>query len=133
MNSNTIDGVTISLTPEKSEEIFYNSLCNGLGYFSSYGFRIETTAGDWKKAHENEANQCYEDILMQVLRDGNTIKFIDEEGEGDNNVDLTLAMVHSGVIKAPIKRIMEFINEEDDAETADVIIQSVLFGEIVYG
>jgi hypothetical protein len=69
---------------------------------------------------------------MQILKDGGTLMFIDEECEGDNNVDLTLAMVHSGVVKAPIKHLMDYINENDDAETADVIIQSVLFGEIVY-
>ena len=133
MENNTIDGVTITLTPEKSEEIFYNALCNGLGYFFSYGFSFETIKHQADEARKKLTNPCYEDLLMQILKDGGTLIFIDEEGEGDNNVDLTLEMVHKGVVKAPIKHLMDFVNEEDDAETADVVIQSVLFGEIIYG
>ena len=40
---------------------------------------------------------------------------------------------HDKVQNAPAERILEMANENDDADTADVILQSVFFGEVIYG
>jgi len=41
--------------------------------------------------------------------------------------------VRERVEKTPMRHLMNMINENDDAETADVIIQQVFLNEIVYG
>jgi hypothetical protein len=136
-------GLTISLTADLSEELFYNALCNALGYVcSGYGLRIDYKKSDYKNAKLKLATNtsdysefqaiCYEDVLMQILRDGNEIALVDEEGDEDT-VTISLADVHARVQNAPTRHILDMINEEDDAETGDVILQTVFLGEIVYG
>jgi len=126
----------ILLTPEESEEYFFNALCNGLGYIESgYGLELKFSSYEAqnaaKKLKENGSNTCYEDIVMQLLKDGHKINLYDHEAEEDNII--TLKDVHDKVQNAPADRILEMANENDDADTADVILQSVFFGEVIYG
>lgn len=133
------EGFKITLTNELSEELFYNALCNGLGYMcTGYALSIGYHKQDYKnaKAKLTDTSEfggvCYEDVLIQILRDGNTISLIDEEG-GEDTVSITLSDVHARVQNTPIDYLMQMINEEDDATTSDVILQTVFLGEIVYG
>jgi hypothetical protein len=130
----------IELTHEESETYFHNALCNGLNYIAGYGLEIEYTGAELKQAQTNYASAhpnelaCYEDILMQILRDGNTLKLTDNEDEDEDNVkEIKLSDVHERVAQTPIEHLMDMINENDDADTADVIIQTVFLGEVIYG
>jgi hypothetical protein len=128
--------MTIKLTPEESEEYFFNALCNGLSYIESgYGLELKFSSYEAqnaaKKLKENRLNACYEDIVMQLLKDGHEINLYDHEAEEDNIIKLK--DVHDKVQNAPAERILEMANENDDADTADVILQSVFFGEVIYG
>ena len=128
----------IELTHEESETYFHNALCNGLDYIAGYGLEIEYTGAELKQARASYALAhpntlaCYEDILMQILRDGNTLKLIDNEDE-DEVREIKLSDVHKRVAQTPIKHLMDMVNENDDADTADVIIQTVFLGEVIYG
>lgn len=140
MSKSNYEGVTLNLTPEKAEEVFYDSLCNGLGYFSGYGFSIDYTDEAYAAAKEQAKAKlpensvvCREDVLMEILRGGGTIEFIDNECGGAYNRNLTLSMVHERVAKTPMSHLVDFFEGNDDATTADVVIQTVLFEEIVFG
>jgi hypothetical protein len=128
--------MTIKLTPEESERYFYNALCNGLGYIESgYGLELKFSSYEAqnaiKKLKDNGSNTCYEDIIMQLLKDGHQINLYDHEAQ-ENNI-IKLKDIHEKVQNAPVDRILEMENENDDADTADVILQSVFFGEVIYG
>jgi hypothetical protein len=128
--------MTIKLTPKESEEYFYNALCNGLDYIESgYGLELKFNSyeaqNSAKKLKESGSNSCYEDIIMQLLRDGHEINLYDVEGEEDHIIKLK--DVHDKVQNAPAERILDMVNENDDAVTADVILQSVFFGEVIFG
>jgi hypothetical protein len=128
--------MTIKLTPEESEEYFYNALCNGLSYIESgYGLELKFSSYEAQKIatklKENGSNACYEDIVMQLLKDGHEINLYDHDAE-ENNI-IKLKDVHDKVQNAPAQRILEMAHENDDADTADVILQSVFFGEVIYG
>ena len=132
-------GFKITLTPELSEELFYNALCNGLNYIcSGYGLSVDYSKADYKNAKAKLVDTsefggvCYEDVLLQILRDGNTISLVDEEG-GEDTVSITLSDVHARVQETPTDYLLQMINEEDDAVTADVILQTVFLGEVIYG
>jgi hypothetical protein len=131
-------GFKITLTPELSEELFHNALCNGLGYISGYGLSVDYSKKDYADAKAKLVDTsefggvCYEDVLLQILKDGNTISIVDEEG-GEDTVSITLAHVHTRVQETPTDYLLQMINEEDDAVTSDVILQTVFLGEIVYG
>ena len=125
----------ISLTPKESEEYFYNALCNAVGtnYMEGYGLEMSFFSRDYLAAKEKLKNPCYEDILMQILRDGNKLTFVDNESEGDMTRSISMKEVHERVSLTPIRHMMDMINEDDDVETADVILQTVFFQEIVFG
>ena len=123
----------IILTPEESEEYFYNALCNGLDYFHGYGFDLDYDADQYYEAREKLKSPCFEDVLMQLLRDGGQLIFKDVENEGDMTRIVTLKDIHERVQNAPIKTLTEMADQEDDAITADIILQTVLFNEILLG
>jgi len=114
------------------EEMFYNALCNGLGELSMYGLQLELDNEEYKRAKANLDNPCYEDILMAILRSGGTLVVLDEEDE-NSRYEITLEDVHERVPNAPKWAIAQMINEEDDATTADVILQTVFLNEVIFG
>jgi len=132
------EGFKINLTAELSEEMFHNALCNGLGYISGYGLSLGYEKEDYRNAKSKLTDSsefggvCYEDVLIQILRDGNTLLLVDEEG-GEDSAMISLADVHSRVQETPLDYLMQMLNEEDDAVTADVILQTVFLGEVIYG
>jgi hypothetical protein len=129
----------IKLTPQESEECFYDALCNGLDYVSSYGISLDYSEEDFADAKTKMGIDkpgifpCFEDVLMEMLKMGKTLTMVDEEGDEDNNSTITLKEVHERVSNTPVRHLMDMINENDDAETADVIIQTVFFNEIIFG
>jgi len=125
--------MTIKLTTQESEEYFYNALCNGLSYISSYGLRLDYSSPEYKAAKAKLSEPCFEDVLMQMLKDGNTITLIDEECDGEYTKSITMKHIHNRVQKTQLNHLMNMINENDDAETADVILQTVFFEDIIFG
>ena len=131
-------GLQISLTPELSEEIFFNALCNSLTYLrTSYGLSIGYHTDDYESAKSKlkDTSVCYEDVLLQILKDGNIITIEEDCSEVGDSVILviTLEDIHKKVQHSPSEYLLQMINEEDDAVTGDVILQTVFFGKVVYG
>jgi hypothetical protein len=124
--------MTIQLTQQESEMHFHNALCNGLGYISDYGLELKYDKADYADARAKLTNPCFEDVLMQILKDGNSLTLVDTEC-GEDDATITLKEVHERVSKTPLDHLMNAVNENDDAETADVILQTVFLKEIVYG
>lgn len=136
------EGFKITLTPQLSEELFYNALCNGLrymctGYDLSIGYKKDDYISAKAKLVDTSAfgGVCYEDVLIQILRDGNILTIEDNYSELEDReiFVITLADVHARVQETPVDYLMQMINEEDDAVTADVILQTVFLGEVIYG
>lgn len=131
----------VVLTKEESEYMFYSALCNavGTGYMQGYGLAIKLEPGVYGKTKEvlklEKPNEeiCYEDVLMAVLRNGGILTLEDVEGEGEMTRSITLVDVHKRVQKTPIRHLSDMINKNDDAVTADVVLQTVFFKEVVFG
>lgn len=127
----------ITLTPQESEEFFYNSLCNALDYIQGYGIVLKTKQDQYEVAKQALKNKgdtpCYEDVLMEILRQNGKLKLKDIEGEGAMDAEITLADVHERVQQTPLTHLVAMINETDDAETADAIIQTTFYKEIIFG
>lgn len=124
----------IVLTPEESENIFFNSLCNGHG-LSYAGVSIDHDDDQYKKAKQNlekeGASTCLEDVWMRILKDGGTLTLVDNESGMDPAV-ITLADVHNRVSDTDARHLMDAINENDDGITAEVILQQVFYGEVIF-
>jgi hypothetical protein len=126
--------MTILLSNKESLEYFYNALCNGLGYVSSgYGLTLVYDRKWYNEARDmlNDTDRCHEDVLIQILKNGHTIMVNDDEG--DERETLTLKKVYERVSQTPLRHLMDMINKNDDAITADVVIQTVIYGEVIFG
>lgn len=126
----------IILTKEEAEKHFHNALCNGSN-IRYYGIHLDYSDKDYKAAKRSlvkkgEGLITCEDVWMEILRIGGTLTLVDEEN-GVGNKSITLKDVHSRVAKTPIRHLMDAVNEEDDADTADCIIQTVFYKEVIFG
>ena len=130
---------TVATTEEKLN-IVYLCLTTGLPYFVSYGFSMDYDSAEYQKAREALSTGnltdtvCSEDVQKQMLRMGYGLRFIDEESLGEESVTLNLSVIESNWDKVRAKDLAEMGEDGNwDAETADCIMQCLLFGEIVYG
>ena len=125
----------ITLSHEESEEIFYNSLCNG-HEIAYYGLSLETVEKQYTEAKkrllEKGESPCLEDVWMEILRGGGKLTLIDSENGMEPSI-IRLADVHERVQNAPVNHLMDAINEQDDGITADVILQTVFYKEVIFG
>lgn len=130
----------ITLDKRESATFFYNSLCNGLGYIQDYGIEVVYTEKEYNTAKAklksferiwDDGSECYEDVLMVMLCTCG-LKFKDHEG-GMDDVILHIDDLEERMSQVPAKWILQMVEGNDDAETSDVIIQCVLYGEIVFG
>lgn len=142
----------VTLTNEESETHFHNALCNGSD-IRSYGLAIDCKPEDYDEAKKtliekfnagnypkevmqignNKPSISYEDVLMEILRNGKELCIIDEECDGEYTQSITLKDVHDRVQKTPIDHLMNAVNEQDDAITADMILQTVFYEDIIFG
>ena len=114
-------------------KLFYDALCNGLSELYHYGIICEPNYEHYNKAKSKLSNRCSEDVYIQILEDGNTLSFIDEEGEGCYSVDVTIDMVIERVFNTPQENLLALIKEYGDACDADVLLQTVLYNKIIFG
>ena len=127
----------ILLTPQESEQHFYDAMCNGLGELSYYDLELDYNDNEYHETkHKLGAASpgimvCYEDVLMEMLREGKSLHIVDVNE--DERFPITLQLVHDRVQETPHRHLMDSINERGDATTADCILQTVIYGEVIYG
>jgi len=129
----------IKLTKEESENIFFRAMCNTMGFeeMGYYGLTLEYNQKNYDQTKLDlislKLDSAFEDVLMEMLRKGDKITLIDEEGGGEYTETITLDRIHERVEKTPIRHLVSMLNEEDDVTTADVIIQTVFYNDIIFG
>jgi hypothetical protein len=121
---------TIEILKAKAEELFHNALCNKS--LDSIGLEISYDSKDYVNAKKELENPCYEDVLMQILRDGKTLKLNDWESNTYNEI-ISLEKIHNNVFTAPPHIIGAYFSASDDADTANDLIQWVAYKEIIFG
>lgn len=130
--------LTITLNNQDKEEIFYNSMCNGLHQTRYWGIELDFDEKEYdiaKKSLQDKGSNTwsYEQVFMEMLRMGYSIQFIDIECEGEYSRTLTMDMIHRNMDKVPQKFLLNIYNEQDDLWDADAVLQSVLFEELIFG
>jgi len=123
----------IKLEREEILSVFHTALCNGLAQMQYYGIALDYDKDDYDSAKGKVKDGCYEDVLMQVLLDGKSLLFVDEESDDSEFHEVFLDDVLTGVVKADPDVLFNIINERDDAFDADYVLQCVVFGEVIYG
>lgn len=133
----------LKLSPAESESFFFNALCNGLGTLKSYGLELCWKKEDYTNAKKGlqkkmesgaipKEDICFEDVLMEILRIGKSLELFDHEN-GEKPQFISMSDVHERVSLAPFDHLSDMIEERDDAVTADVILQTVFYQEVIFG
>lgn len=124
---------TVELEQTEVFDVLHTILCDGLYGLSSAGLTLEFEDADYQAARVKITNPCREDVWLQILKDGKSITFTDNEGSEDDAV-LTLAKAIEGLKNPEIAdEVRELVEGDYDANTGDKVIQYILFGELVYG
>jgi len=131
----------MKLSKKLKLDIFKNALCNGLGEFYGYGLELYYSDNDYDRAKEylkkNSTEQiCYEDVLVAILEIGGALQIFDHEGDSEIISSVKLEDMLDNMDLACEKQtehILDMINEQDDAITADVVLQMVFFKDIIFG
>lgn len=128
----------IVLTPQEAETFFHTALCHGLGYIRDYGIEVSYDKRSYQAARSRLQKRskdplCSEDVLLELLRGGDRLEIIDHELAGTYTCSIGLAEVHERVALTPTRFLLEMIEERDDAETADALLQTVFFKEVLFG
>jgi hypothetical protein len=127
----------IVLTEQESEQYFYDAMCNGLNELAYYDLELDYNENEFSNTKHKLGVAspgimiCYEDILMEMLREGKSLWIVDVNE--DERFPITLQLVHERVQETPHNHLMDSINERGDATTADCILQTVIYGEVIYG
>ena len=61
------------------------------------------------------------------------LKVVDEGCDGEYTKSITLKTVHERVSHTPFRHLNDALNEGGDAITADVILQTVFFDDVIFG
>jgi len=125
----------IQLEKQEALDIFHTSLCNvyGTGYFNGYGLEFIWDEDEYKKAKENLQSPCFEDVILQIIKDGGTLGVLDHECDGEYNAHINEAIILDRMDQVPPQRLLNIINEEDDIDDADAVLQTLLYGEVIFG
>lgn len=126
----------IQLTNQEAEQIFYDALCNGLGELAYHDCELEFLQSEYDKAKKllmiGDSYPCYENILIQILRSGSFLRLVDCGGYEEPSI-IYLADVHERVSETPLEHLVDAIQGNDDASTADAILQTAFFREVIFG
>ena len=128
----------IKLTNKESEDVFHDSLCNGLPYLSGYGLSIDYKREEYQKAKASfieknpKRTPCYEDILLEILFVGGNL-LLDDSEDPESVISINLNDVHEKVSNTDGRHLLDAIQERGDAITADCVLQTVFLGDIIYG
>ena len=129
---------TVATQAEK-QKLIYDCLVDGLPFFPGYGVGMDYTTKAYKaaiktlKARMPEDRICREDVWAEIVANGGDLVFIDQEDDDKEIGRLNLANVEKHWDAIPHRFMAEYISENYDSNTTDCIIQTLIFGEIVYG
>lgn len=126
-----------TISNKLASKIFFDALCDGLNYFGGYGISLDYSDEEYKKAKQDlltaKPNEmvCREDVWIKILTNGGTLIFQDDEG--DETKSITIEDVYTGMLLVDKDVLRDAINEEGDADTYDVILQTIIWGEVTFG
>ncbi len=140
MTSKTKKMFSIAVTQEVPEEKVQNLLTNGFDHGIAYWAMVQEDSG----VDENPEAEWRSDLPLNggwVILEDSTGEGFPEEGEGnpfevEGGVILNRESVERGLQVLASKYPRHFgdmMSENDDAYTADALIQCAVFGDIIFG
>lgn len=132
---------TITIKQEINMQRIADILCSAvdpgyeaIGYWGEVKSKIEPSRWTFEPEESKHATGHYRHYYP--LNQGGALIIQDNEADTEKCYTLDRAAIENGLqlmaTKYP-KHFADFITENDDNDTADVLVQFALFGDIIYG
>lgn len=129
---------TIKLNDKVNEIVknheFLTNFLSGALYDSPWATCITRDGKKYQEAKAKLQNPCLEDVWAQMLLDGEKLTIMDNEDAKKHTI--TLDKVVNGFAYLILNHPTNYANimdENDDMWDMDAFLQSVVFGEVIYG
>jgi hypothetical protein len=120
----------IKLNDQEIKDILLSALCNA-GHFHYGDMSLKVEARQYAAARLKLQEPCREDVWMQILLDGGRLILVDNEDESLHIFSLEKAK--NAIEKLPAEIISDFVEGNDDSDTADWVLEYIMYGEKIYG
>ena len=121
------------LTNEACEEIFHTALCDGLESLAISCLFLDFSRSAYATAAAQSQSQCHEDVLMQMLKNGQALRLMDE---GDEDAEFLAAIklndIYERMPKVDPQDLAAIQSGNYDSVTADNILQTIFLGSVQY-
>jgi hypothetical protein len=135
MKTQTPQTLSVAVKHSISLERISDLLCSAFEGGSNYWYVINEFVEPKALTFRTDKDQVYRH-LDYPLNEGGALVVGDMEDEDSEDKRLDLEAIERGLKimaeKYP-RHMMDFINENEDADTGDVFLQCCLFGEAIYG
>lgn len=120
-------------TEEEKLDVLFTSLCNALNWVLSYGLVLRYDNDEYEALCKNAVS--FEGVLLAIVKNGGSLYFYDSESDATNvpEGEISLVTLSTNWSRVPMVHMLNFARENDDAEDADVFLQTIAFGSVVYG
>jgi hypothetical protein len=126
----------IKLNQAETEEVFFNCLCDNDLYIHDLEIVSNSKAyndarDNWIKLNDRQF-PTIEDVWMQILKDGGKLGLKDWS-RSEQLAVVTLEELQERMSKAPSKNLMNVLEGNYDVTDTDVILQTIFYGEVIFG
>lgn len=118
------------ISKKQSEQIFLEALCS-FNYLRSYGLELAYNFSDYQTVRKNCPDLSFEEVLMHLLRRGDSIRVLDFEG--DYNSQIQMRDIWDKVPTTDLRHLAAIAEGNYDADDCDTVLQTVFFGEVIFG
>jgi hypothetical protein len=135
METPTQSTMSFSTKHEVTLEQISNLLCSAFEGGSNYWYTIEKFIKPKELKFRTDEDQIFRH-LDYPLNEGGALIIGDMEDEDSEPKRLDLQAIQKGLqimAKKYPKQMMDFLNDNDDAETGDIFLQCCVFGDAIYG
>lgn len=125
--------MTIQLTAADKLIVLQNCMCDGLHYFSGYGVFIEFDENMYNETKAKYNVTCWDMTLAHMINDDIPVTFIDEECNGDYTKEITNSTLNWAILcEKHANTLVDILNGNYDAETCDIALQVLIWGDIIF-
>lgn len=93
--------------------------------------KIECNDDEYSQAKKLLVTPTIESVWMEILKNGCNLTIVDNEDYSRHSFSMINA--YEAISSLPSEILLQFVNNDDDAESADYVLEYIMYGEKIYG
>lgn len=123
----------LALTLGERNKVMLDILCNGaISFLAQSDVDMEYSLVEYKNLKKE--GMSYEEVLLELINSGGKLDFIDSEGEFSSSItSKSLEKCLTNIIdEFLIENVLTLLNESGDAENGLIVLQFILYNEVIF-